>query len=133
MLWHSKEQIQIGLASQQWMTAEAVVTESGFYSQGLRRSAPPGIKIEYQFLVGGTLYLGTRVGFGPIPTSINFARPEVGEKIQIRYEPDNPAQSVYIAGVPKSTKMLAIIGGALAILGFAWLLSIYIRKKETQQ
>lgn len=119
LLWHSAAQIQSGLASLDWLEADAVVTKSGFHSGGPRSSAPPAIEMEYEFQIGETLYLGTRVGFGPITESNNFARPKVGEKIQIRYEPDNPAQSVIVPGISKSTKMLAAIGVILTILGFA--------------
>ena len=84
--------------------------------------------MEYEFQVGETLYLGTRVGFGPVTASNNFVPPKVGEKIQIRYQADNPAQSVVVPGIPESTKMLAAIGVVLAVLGFGWLLSIRFRK-----
>ena len=128
LLWHSAAKIQSGLASQSWPTADAIVSKSGFHLDVPHSTAPPSIEMEYQFQVGETLYSSTRVGFGPVKTSSNFARPKVGEKIQIRYEPGNPKQSVVVPGIPKATKMLAAIGMILTVLGFGWLLSICLRK-----
>ena len=128
LLWNSAEKIQSGLASQSWLKADAIVLKSGFHSGGPHTPAPSTIEMEYEFQVGEALYLGTRVGFGPVTASNNFALPKVGEKIQIRYQADNPVQSVVVPGIPKSTKILSAIGLVLAVLGFGWLLSICIRK-----
>jgi hypothetical protein len=113
-------------AAQRWLTAPGKVVEAGVTRGGSTRNAYFSPAIRYSYEVNGKTRQGTRLRFGMVATrgrggSEKILAPyPVGGAISVRYNPDNPDESVLEpARVGRNLLAGAIVCGLLFLAGAA--------------
>lgn len=93
--------IRRGLASESWPVTRGVVLHAR-YSRRMKR-------FEYAYAIGDRSFASTRVGYSISPFHQEYRRHDVGDTIQVYYDPSDPAESLVRPGVSAA----GIIGGLL--------------------
>lgn len=116
---HTYELYQQGQASEDWQAIEAKVTrfqaEGSTRLKGRQRPENPHFEVTYHYAVDGIEYTGERLGFGPYEKG-QLVRPEHG-LATVYYDPDNPAESVYLRGVSQPNLYALALSVGLAVFG----------------
>jgi hypothetical protein len=113
-------------AAERWLTAPGTVVEAGVSRGGGSRNAYFSPAIRYSYEVNGKTRQGTRLRFGMVTTrgrggSEKILAPyPVGGAISVRYNPDNPDDSVLEpARIGRNLLFGAIACGVLFLFGAA--------------
>ncbi len=117
-----------GSDSTEWPTAEGVMVRADVdtrTSSGSRRSSSTSYTpdVEYAYVVDGTEYTGSRYEFierGEGRREVieaRLAKFPVGGKVAVRYDPDDPANSVLVPGVPSALGIMLFMGVAFVTVG----------------
>ena len=118
---YSYDVYQQGTASEDWLAIEAEISRFEFepqrYSSG--QVSNPHALVSYRYEVSDQNYTGERLSFGPYSKG-QLIRPRSG-RATIYYDPDNPAEAVYIKGVSRSNIYFMGVVGLVGLIGFVFL------------
>ena len=110
-----------------WPTAEAVIesAEMGRHS-GNDDGDTYSADISYQYQVAGVHYEGTRLAFGEMTASPEYAqgilkRYPVGKKVPVHYDPRNPELAVLETGLHGGTGIAFAVGTVFVLFGWMFL------------
>lgn len=130
-------------ASESWPTTTGEIVESRVdrrrSSGGSNRSSSTTYHAEigYTYTVDGTTYDGDRVNFGEYGSSNSsharsvVRRYPVGQSVEVRYDPADPATSCLEAGMSLSTWFVPGFGALFAVVGGGILLG-GLKKRASQ-
>ena len=109
-----------GRRSAGWPAAEGVVTASRMWGGRWNNSARNS-RTAYEFEVGGRLYASDRVCFGTLQSDAEkraqVERFPVGRRVEVFYDPADPARSVLEPGVQRGVYKGLALGAACALVG----------------
>lgn len=103
----------LGKESESWPVVEgSFVSESSSGQKKKKR-----IHISYEYRVDGVSYKNSRVNFADDKASKRKIRDQydVGDKLKVYYQPDNPEQSVLEPGASSGSLVIKIVGGLFCI------------------
>jgi hypothetical protein len=137
-------QMRKGCQARNWPKANAVITESYFctsdpqnlYQRALRLVSflsPPkhNIEVIYEFIHQDKLFRGFRVAIGQRATGNRkkiidmFRTLQVGEVIEVSFNPANPRDSVIFTGPSESSIYLCVLGVIMAVVGCGLALLVF--------
>jgi hypothetical protein len=110
-----------------WPTTEGVVQKTemkrSHSSEGSDTFSPD---ITYSYQVAGTNYKSTRLAFGAMSSSTDYAqgvlnRYPVGRKVPVHYSPDDPKLAVLETGIHGGTWVCFGVGGGFVLMGWMFL------------
>ena len=132
MIWMANRTALLARSSRAWPSVEGTVASSGISSTWVRTGritlmhyAPA---LQYNFVVDGKPYTGTRIGFSDewlgapgndakSRAEANAARWSSGSTVQVFYDPADPSESALVAGgeIPFTTWSGNFVGVLMAI------------------
>jgi hypothetical protein len=120
-------------AAERWLTAPGTVIEAGVSRGGSSRSAYYSPVVRYSYEVNGKTRQGTRLRFGMVTTQGRggaekiLAPYPVGGAIDVRYNPDNPDDSVLEPARVGRNLLFGAIACALLILAGGAIIILAVR------
>jgi hypothetical protein len=113
-----------GERSRNWPTAPGIVTESYMQSNRSltdRRQRSSSARITYRYPVNGTFYTNDVISYGKGLFDNEYTQVRVyaqGSRVEVRYDPGNPARAVLDPGAGLVT-VLAVLAG-VGCFGYAF-------------
>lgn len=129
ILFFGARQMQQATASQSWPAVAGVVTVSELgkhLGNEENDSTSYSADISYDYVVDDTSYINSAIQFGQVSSSdpsvarTVLKRYEVGQAVQVYYNPANPAQAVLEPGLRGATWFLPIFGASFLIVGLVF-------------
>ena len=126
ILFFGVRQMQRANASQTWPSVPGVVTVAELgkqISNNGNDSTSYRADISYDYVVDDTSYINSAIQFGQVSSSdpsvarAVLKRYEVGKRVDVYYNPANPAQAVLEPGMRGSTWFLPIFGAIFLLAG----------------
>jgi hypothetical protein len=111
----------------EWPVVEGKLTHVSLDRRSGNKSVTYEVKVEYHYEAEGREYTGTRLAFGYTGSNIKNTHDEIyqklrkAKKIEVRYDPADPAIATLSHGVHQSVQFLMIFGGTwlLFVIGFS--------------
>ncbi|WP_119672225.1 DUF3592 domain-containing protein [Deinococcus sp. RM] len=115
------------LRSQSWPQASALITQADYVGRSC--------DLSYTYAVKGASFTGHRTGWATSPGNRqgdvdcvalrDQPRPQVGEMIQVAYNPVDPAQAVYRTTVPPTTTFMLVALFPFLVMSVWWLRMVW--------
>jgi Protein of unknown function (DUF3592) len=116
-----------GLRCESWPTTEGVVDRAAMTSHTSNKGGVTySADISYHYQAAGTYHTGTRLAFGTMSSSYNYAqeilsRYPVGARVPVHYSPDDPELAVLETGVHKGVWIEFGVGTVFILVGTMFL------------
>lgn len=114
------------LRSASWPSTSGVIDRAEMGSNSDDDGVTYSADVTYHYEVGGTSYTGTRLSFGTMSASSDYARRildryPVGATVRVYYSPDDPASAVLETGIHGGTWICFSIGAMFILVASAFL------------
>jgi Protein of unknown function (DUF3592) len=112
-----------GLRCEFWPTTDGVIqTAEMNYHSGNHGGVTYSADVTYKYQVAGVNYTGTRLAFGQMSSSSEYARRildryPVGQKVSVHYSPGKPEQAVLETGIHGGTWLCLGVGTVFVLAG----------------
>src|SRR5690349_15435569 len=116
-----------GLKTRGWATTEGTILHATIRTGQApvsRRRGTTFFKypdVVYRYRVGSQDYHGSHLGYGGRWSPYSLTSPwDVGQRVSIAYDPDNPTDAVLQAGIGFQTVLGVLLGTAGVVLAGSW-------------